>query len=68
MTKTLTEQLQGIRNAFPTEPFTPAALDTGVAEQLRDMAAQIETGAVRITHFSLTTDADSRQQLQLNVE
>lgn len=66
--KTLTEQLGAIRSAFPSEPYQPTALDVGVAEQLRDIAAQIETGSLRITHFSLTTDPDQKQRLELNVE
>lgn len=68
MDKTLTGILSGINSAFPLQPFTPTALDIGVAEQLRDMAAQIETGVMKITHFSLTTDTGQKQQLQLSVE
>ena len=68
MSKTLTEHIQQINSAFSSQPFQPSALDTGVAEQLRDMAGQIETGTLRITHFSLTIDADQKQRLELDVE
>lgn len=66
--KTLTEQLAAISATFPSEPFKPTAFDVGVAEQLRDIAAQIETGSLRLTHFALTTDNEGGQKVEVHAE
>ena len=50
------------------EPVPPSQFALGVAEQLRDIAAQIETGDLVVTHISFTTHSDSaRQRLELEV-
>lgn len=69
MSKTLIEHLQSISEHFPRrEPVPPGAFATGVAEELRTLATQIETGDLVITHFSQTLHADSnKQRLEIEV-
>ena len=58
----------GSSGIFGKESFSPSALDTGIAEQLRDVAAMIETGALKIKHFALTIDENGGQKLELHAE
>lgn len=68
MTNKINEMVEKMAAAFPkSEPVPPSQFAVGVAEQLRDIAAQIETGDLVITHFSLTINEDSRQKLEIEV-
>lgn len=69
MGQNIIDQLQNIAAQFPkSEPLPPTALAMGIAEELRNLSAQIETGDLVVTHFSLTAYADSnKQRLEIEV-
>lgn len=68
MPNNINEVIAKMTAGFPkSEPVKPNPFALGVAEELRDLAAQIETGALVITHFSLTVSADSKQRLEIEV-
>lgn len=68
MPNSITEAMAKITAAMPKRELTPPnQFALGVAEELRDLAAQIETGDLVITHFSLTAHADSKQRLEIEV-
>lgn len=68
MPNSITEASAKMTAGFPkSEPSPPNPFALGVAEELRDLAARIETGVLVITHFSLTAHTDSKQRLEIEV-
>lgn len=48
------------------EPQPPSPFELGVAEQLRGLASEIQSGDLHIKHFSLTV-LDDKQRLEIEV-
>lgn len=68
MSSNMFEELKKIAQRFPKEgPIPPTAFASGVAEELRDLAAQIDIGDLVITHFSMTMQSDNKQRLEIEV-
>jgi hypothetical protein len=68
MPTNIIEAMRKVSATFPSpEPVPPSAFAKGVAEELRELAAQIDTGDLVITHFSLTVHEDTRQKLEIDV-
>lgn len=55
------------RGLMPPEPSPPSVFETGVADQLKALAEQLESGCLHIVHFALTVTGD-KQRLEIEVE
>jgi len=49
------------------EPQPPSPFEHGVAEELKALAEQLESGALHVLHFSLTVTGD-KQRLEIETQ